>query len=99
MGDLPGGGPVRCGRYDNPEPAPCDAVTLTNGSAALALDRLTRRELHWERSDKSYVFAIVDSTFRNNTVVPSTAPLPSLAQLDAFVTDPRLVLPPQVSAS
>ncbi len=99
VGDLPGGSPVQCGQYNNPEPTPCHAVTLTNGSSARALVRPTRRELHWERSDQSYVFAIVDSTFRNNTVVPSTAALPSLAQLEALITDPRLVLPPQVSAS
>jgi hypothetical protein len=99
VGDPPGGGSFRCGQYDNPDPTPCFSMTLDNGSPALALSRPTRLELHWRRPDESYVFAIVDSTFRNNTVVASTSALPTLGRLEAFVTDPRLVLPPQASAS
>jgi hypothetical protein len=45
--------------------------------------------------DGSYVFAIVDSTFRNNSLAPSTAELPTLKELEQFATDPRLVLPPR----
>ena len=99
VGELPGGSSFGCGQYDNPEPTPCFSMMLGNGSPARALSRPTRLELHWRRPDKSYVFAIVDSTFRNNTVVASTSALPTLGQLEAFVTDPRLVLPPEVSAS
>jgi hypothetical protein len=99
VGDLPGGGSVSCGQYNNPEPMSCFSTTLHNGFPALALSRRTRLELHWRRPDESYVFAIVDSTFRNNTVVASTSALPTLAHLEAFVTDPRLVLPPEASAS
>jgi len=99
VGDLPGGGPVRCGQYDNPEPKPCYTTTLGDGSSALALAGPTRLEIHRGRPDGSYVFVIVDSTFRNNTVVPSTAALPTLGQLEALVTDPRLVLPPTFSPS
>jgi hypothetical protein len=39
------------------------------------------------------VFAIIDATFRNNSVTPSEAALPTLDQLKSFVMDPRLVLP------
>ncbi len=79
--------------YDNPEPATCEAMTMTNGSTAIALSKASRRELHWSRPDGSYVFVIVDSTFRNNSLVPSTADLPTLKELEEFATDPRLVLP------
>ena len=34
--------------------------------------------------------AILDDTFRNNSVVPSTAALPTLKDLEEFATDPRL---------
>ena len=74
-------------------------ITLGDGSSALALAGPTRLEIHRGRPDGSYVFVIVDSTFRNNTVVPSTAALPTLGQLEALVTDPRLVLPPTFSPS
>ncbi len=52
-----------------------------------------RLELHWSRPDRTYVFAIVDATFRNNSLTPTQAALPTLEQLEAFVMDRRLVLP------
>jgi hypothetical protein len=79
--------------YDNPEPATCEVMAMTNGSSAIVLSKASRREFHWSRPDGSYVFAIVDSTFRNNSLVPSTAALPTLKALEEFATDPRLVLP------
>ena len=68
-------------------------MTMTNGSTAIVLSKAIRREFHWSRTDGSYVFAIVDSTFRNNSVVPSTAALPTLKELEEFASGPRLVLP------
>ena len=53
----------------------------------------TRLEVHWSRSDGTYVFVLVDAVFGNNTTVASTAPLPTLALLEQLVMDPRLVLP------
>ena len=53
----------------------------------------TRLEVHRSRPDGTYVFVIVDAVFGNNTTVASKAPLPTLAQLEQLVMDPRLVLP------
>lgn len=55
---------------------------------------LTRRqEVQRARPDGTYVFVIADPVFGNNTTVASKAALPTLAALEAFVMDPRLVLP------
>ena len=93
VGDVASPDRVPCGSYHNPAPATCDVVAISDGSSATVLSTSSRRELHWSRPDGSYVFAIVDSTFRNNTIAPSTAALPTLTELEAFATDPRLVLP------
>ena len=66
---------------------------LLSRSEAEVLTKPDRLEVHWSRPDDTYVFAIVDATFRNNTRTPSQAALPTLQQLKAFVMDPRLVLP------
>jgi hypothetical protein len=95
VGDIPQPDRLPCGTYNNPEPAMCHVMPMANGSSATVLSTTSRRELHWSRPDGSYVFAIVDSTFRNNTLVPSTAALPTLEELEGLVTDPRLVLPPR----
>ena len=42
----------------------------------------------------SYVFVIVDAIFGNNSTVATKSALPTVAQLEAFVMDSRLVLPP-----
>jgi hypothetical protein len=93
VGDIPEEDRRPCGSYDNPEPAYCEAVRMVNGSTATVLSTPSRREFHWSRPDGSYVFAIVDSTFRNNSLVPSAAMLPTLKELEEFATDSRLVLP------
>ena len=66
---------------------------MPDGSEAQVLTNPDRLEVHWTRPDGTYVFAIVDATFRNNSLTPSQAALPTLDQLKAFVMDPRLVLP------
>lgn len=66
---------------------------MPDGTQAESLIRIDRREIHRTRADGSYVFAIVDTLFGNNSEISSNAPLPSLEQLTAFVMDPRLVLP------
>jgi hypothetical protein len=66
---------------------------MPDGSEAQVLTNRDRLEVHWSRPDGTYVFAIVDATFRNNSLTPSQAALPTLHQLKAFVMDPRLVLP------
>jgi hypothetical protein len=68
---------------------------MSNGSTAIVLSNAHRLELHWSRPDGSYVFVIVDSTFRNNSLVPSTAALPTLKEREELATVPRLVLPSQ----
>jgi hypothetical protein len=93
VGEIPEEDRRPCGTYDNPEPANCEAMRMANGSTATVLSTTSRREFHWARPDGSYVFAIVDSTFRNNSLVPSTAALPTLKQLEKFAIDSRLVLP------
>jgi hypothetical protein len=95
VGDIPEADRLPCGRYDNPEPARCQVVLMSNGSSATVLSNAKRREFHWSWRDGSYVFAVVDSTFRNNSLVPSTAELPTLKELQQFATDPTLVLPPR----
>jgi hypothetical protein len=93
VGDQPEEFRLPCGHYDYPGPSNCRTVTMPDQSPAQVLTNPDRREVHWSRPDGSYVFAIVDSTFRNNSLVPSHAPLPTLEQLQAFVMDPRLVFP------
>jgi hypothetical protein len=93
VGTKPERDRLPCGQYDNPRPSPGQAHTMPDRSSAQVLLKPDRLELHWSRPDGSYVFAIVDATFRNNSLTPSSAPLPTLDQLEAFVMDPRLVLP------
>lgn len=93
VGDIPLRDRLPRGQYDNPGPSRYRSHTLPDGSPAQVLSRADRLEMHRTRPDGSYVFAIVDATFRNNSLTPSEAALPTLEQLEAFVMDPRLVLP------
>jgi hypothetical protein len=94
VGNIPAPDRVPCGTYDYQGTRQCSPTTLPNGAPAQLLDSTTRREVHWSRPDGSYVFVIVDATFGNNSTVATTSALPTLAQLEAFVMDSRLVLPP-----
>jgi hypothetical protein len=93
VGNTPRPDRLPCGQYDNPGASDCHSHTMPDHSQAEVLLNPDRLELHWPRPDGSYVFAIVDATFRNNSLTPSKAALPRLQQLEAFVMDPRLVLP------
>jgi hypothetical protein len=93
VGTRPERDRLPCGQYDNPRPSPCHAHAMPDRSPARVLVEPDRLELHWSRPDGSYVFAIVDATLRNNSLTPGSAPLPTLDRLEAFVMDPRLVLP------
>jgi len=93
VGNIPQPDRLPCGQYDNPGASDCHSHAMPDHSQAEVLLNPDRLELHWPRPDGSYVFAIVDATFRNNSLTPSRAALPSLHQLEAFVMDPRLVLP------
>jgi hypothetical protein len=93
VGNVPHPDRLPCGQYDNPGASDCHSHTMPDHSQAEVLLNPDRLELHWPRPDGSYVFAIVDATFRNNSLTPSKAALPSLSQLEAFVMDRRLVLP------
>jgi hypothetical protein len=93
VGNIPPPGRHPCGQYDNPGPSTCHPESMPDGSEAQVLTNPDRLEVHWPRPDDTYVFAIVDATFRNNSLTPSQAALPTLDQLKAFVMDPRLVLP------
>jgi hypothetical protein len=93
VGNIPAADRLPCGQYDNPGPSACHTETMPDGSEAQVLTNPDRLEVHWSRPDGTYVFAIVDATFRNNSLTPSQAALPMLDQLKAFVMDPRLVLP------
>ena len=93
VGNKPEADRRPCGTYDYPGPATCRTVSMPDQSPAQVLTNPDRLEVHWSRQDGSYVFAIVDATFRNNSPTPSQAALPTLDQLKAFVRDPRLVLP------
>ena len=92
-GNIPAVDRLPCGQYDNPGPSVCHTETMPDGSEGQVLTNPDRLEVHWSRPDGTYVFAIVDATFRNNSLTPSQAALPTLDQLKAFVMDPRLVLP------
>jgi hypothetical protein len=81
----------RYAHYFGPEK--CRTEIMADRSEAQVLTDPDRLEVHWSRPDGSYVFVIADSTFRNNSLTPSQAALPTLDQLKAFVMDPRLVLP------
>jgi hypothetical protein len=95
VGDLPAGDRVMgCGQYNYQGSARCTTATMSNGQQAQVLNTTTRREVHWSRPDGTYVFVIVDAVFGNNTTVATKSALPTLAQLEDFVMDPRLVLPP-----
>ena len=94
VGNVPESSRLGCGQYDYSGTAACTKAVLPNGQPAQVLNSATRREVHWSRPDGTYVFAIVDATFANNTTVASHAALPTLTQLERFVIDPRLVLPP-----
>lgn len=93
VGNVPSGDRLPCGQYDYFGPSTCRREIMPDQSEAQVLVNPDRLEVHWPRRDGSYVFAIVDSTFRNNSLTPSQAALPTLEQLKAFVMDPRLVLP------
>ncbi|HWH99248.1 MAG TPA: hypothetical protein VNT27_02875 [Propionibacteriaceae bacterium] len=93
VGNIPPPDRHPCGQYDNPGPSTCHPESMPDGSEAQVLTNPDRLEVHWPRHDGTYVFAIVDATFRNNSLTPSQAALPTLDQLKAFVMDPRLVLP------
>jgi hypothetical protein len=93
VGNIPPPDRHPCGQYDNPGPSTCHPQLMPDGSEAQVLTNPDRLEVHWAREDGTYVFAIVDATFRNNSLTPSQAPLPTLDQLKAFVMDPRLKLP------
>ncbi len=92
VGDISPQNRLPCGQYDNPRPFRCGVHTMPDRSLAETLVSPERLELHWTRPDRSYVFAIVDATFRNNSLTPTRAALPTMEQLEAFVMDPRLVL-------
>jgi hypothetical protein len=94
VGDIPSTDRLGCGRYDYRGSAKCTTATMSNGQKAQVLNTSSRREVHWSRPDGTYVFVIVDAVFGNNTTVATKSTLPTLAQLEDFVTDPRLVLPP-----
>jgi hypothetical protein len=94
VGNIPAANRLPCGRYDPQVSRKCTTTVLPNGQKAEVVDSATHREVHWNRPDGTYVFVIVDAVFRNKTTVATKAPLPTLAQLKDFVTDPRLVLPP-----
>jgi hypothetical protein len=93
VGNIPAGDRLGCGQYDYQGTRKCTTVNLPNGQPAHVMDSQTRLEVHWSRPDGTYVFVIVDAVFGNNTTVASKAPLPTLAQLEQLVIDPRLVLP------
>jgi hypothetical protein len=93
VGNLAAPDRLGCGQYDYRGTRRCTTATLPNSQKAQVLDSATRREVHWNRPDGTYVFVIVDAVFGNNTTVASKAALPTLASLEDFVMDPRLVLP------
>jgi hypothetical protein len=93
VGNVPMADRLPCGQYDYPGPSNCRSEIMPDQSEAQVLTNPDRLEVHWSRPDGSYVFVIADSTFRNNSLTPSQAALPTLGQLKAFVMDPRLVLP------
>jgi hypothetical protein len=93
VGNVPAAGRHPCGQYDYFGPAKCRTEIMPDGSEAQVLTDPDRLEVHWSRPDGSYVFVIADRTFRNKSLTPSQAALPTLDQLKAFVMDPRLVLP------
>jgi hypothetical protein len=93
VGNSPAANRQPCGTYDYQGARKCTTAVLPNGQKAQVLDSSSRREVHWNRPDGTYAFVIVDAVFGNNTTVATKAPLPSLAQLEDFVMDPRLVLP------
>jgi hypothetical protein len=94
VGDKAAVDRLGCGQYDYRGSVKCTAATMSNGQKAQVLNTSTRREVHWNRPDGTYVFVIADAVFGNNTAVASKSILPTLAQLEDFVMDPRLVLPP-----
>lgn len=93
VGNVPAADRHPCGHYDYFGPGKCRTEIMPDRSEAQVLTDPDRLEVHWSRPDGSYVFVIADSTFRNNSLTPSQAALPTLDQLKAFVMDPRLVLP------
>jgi hypothetical protein len=93
VGNIPAADRLGCGQYDYQGTRKCTTATLPNGQPAVEMSSPTRLEVHWSRPDGTYVFVIVDAVFGNNTTVASKAPLPTLAQLEQLVMDPRLVLP------
>jgi hypothetical protein len=94
VGDKAAVDQLGCGQYDYRGSAKCTTATMANGKKAQVLNTSTRREVHWSRPDGTYVFVIVDAVFGNNSTVATKSILPTLAQLEDFVMDPRLVLPP-----
>jgi hypothetical protein len=94
VGNFPAANRQPCGSYDYQGSRKCTTAVLPNGLKAQVLDSSTRREVHWSRPDGTYLFVIIDAVFGNNTTIATKAPLPTLAQLEDFVMDPRLVLPP-----
>lgn len=93
VGNIPASDRLPCGQYDYQGSTHCANTVLPNGQQAEVLNSATRHEVHWSRPDGTYVFVIVDAVFGNNTTVASKAPLPTVAQLQELVMDPRLVLP------
>ncbi|MEP6651594.1 MAG: hypothetical protein ABJA74_17025 [Lapillicoccus sp.] len=93
VGNSPAARRWGCGEYDYQGTRKCTKAVLPNGEQAEIMNSASRLEVHWSRSDGTYVFVIVDAIFGNNGTVASKAPLPTLAQLEELVMDPRLVLP------